>query len=125
MGAVGGIPYLAVESGTKSFVQSFGEALHVELGPMGVNVTVLVVPPTKTAIIDKFGLDPASMPMKPMSVEQCVYEGLHALTRNRSTCLPGRVNRVMKALIPASLARAMMGNMLAKALLARARPATA
>jgi short-subunit dehydrogenase len=123
MGAVSGIPYAANESGTKSFVQSFGEALHVELKPMGVNVTVLVVGPTQTAIIDKFGLDPKAMPMKPMTVEQCVSEGLVALQKNRSTILPGRMNRVMDSLMPASLARAIMGKMMAKALSARIQPA--
>jgi hypothetical protein len=123
MGAIDGIPYAANESGTKSFVQSFGEALHVELKPMGVHVTVLIVAPTQTAIIDKFGLDPKAMPMKPMTVEQCVFEGLAALQKNRSTILPGRINRIMDSLIPVSLARAMMGKMLGKALAARARPA--
>lgn len=121
MGAVGGIPYAANESGTKSFMQSFGEALHVEMKPLGVNVTVLVVAPTQTAIIDKFGLDPKTMPMKPMGVEQCAFEGLTALTKNRSTVLPGRINRIMDSLIPASLARTMMGKMMAKALATRMR----
>jgi uncharacterized protein len=123
MGAVGGIPYAANESGTKSFIQSFGEALHVELKPVGVHVTVLVVAPTQTAIIDKFGMDPKTMPMKPMSVEQCAFEGLVALQKNRSTILPGRMNRIMDSLVPASLARTMMGKMMAKALEARMRPA--
>jgi hypothetical protein len=116
MGAMQGIPYMANESGAKSFVQSFGEALHVELSPAGLAVTVLVVGPTQTAIIDKFGLDPATMPMKPMKVEQCVSEGLDALQKNRATHLPGRLNRLMNGLIPASLSRAMMGKMLAKTL---------
>lgn len=125
MGAIQGIPYMANESGAKSYVQSFGEALHVELGLAGVNVTVLIVGPTQTPIIEKFGLDPATMPMKPMPVEQCVYEGLAALTKNRATHLPGRVNRIMNALIPTSLSRSMMGKMLAKALVGRTQPATA
>jgi short-subunit dehydrogenase len=123
MGAIQGIPYMANESGAKSYVQSFGEALHVELNPLGVNVTVLVVSPTQTAIIEKFGLDPATMPMKPISVEQCVTEGLNALTKNHATRLPGRLNRIMNALIPTSLSRTMMGKMLAKTLVGRARQA--
>jgi short-subunit dehydrogenase len=119
MGAQMGIPYVANESGAKAYVQSLGESLHVELRPKGVHVTVLVVGPTQTAIIDKFGLDPASMPFKPMSAEQCVAEALEALRKNRSAHLNGRLNRIMDALMPWSLARAMMGNMMAKALLAR------
>jgi len=45
--------------------------------------------------------------MKPMSVEQCVSEGLSGLLENRSRIVPGRLNRIMNALVPASLARKM------------------
>jgi len=116
MGAVQGIPYVANECGGKSYVQSFGESLHAELAPLGIHVTVLVIGPTQTAVIEKFGFKPADMPMKPMPVEQCVFEGLEALKRNRATHLSGRINRIMNALIPASLSRNMMGKMMAKAL---------
>jgi hypothetical protein len=34
-------------------------------------------------VLEKFGLDPKTMPMKPMSVEQCVSEGLSGLLKNR------------------------------------------
>jgi short-subunit dehydrogenase len=88
MGAMQGIPYMANESGAKSYVQSFGEALHVELNALGVNVTVLVVGPTQTPIIEKFGLDPATMPMKPMPVEQCVFEGLEASRKTLQVISP-------------------------------------
>jgi hypothetical protein len=47
----------------------------------GVHVTVLIVPPTDTAIIAKLGLDPTTMPMKPMSTKQCVSEALQCLAR--------------------------------------------
>lgn len=116
MGAAAGIPYMANDSGAKAYVQSFGEALHVELKPLGVNVTVLIVGPTQTAIIDKFGMDPKTMPMKPMTAEQCAFEGLEALRKNRATHLSGRVNRIMSALIPVPLSRLMMGKMMARLL---------
>lgn len=119
MGAAQGVPYMANESGAKSYVQSFGEALHVELSPLGVSVSVLIIGPTQTAIIEKIGFDPATMPMKPMPVEQCVFEGLEALKRNRATHLSGRINRIMNALIPAWLSRSLMRKMMAKALAAR------
>jgi hypothetical protein len=32
-------------------------------------------------VIDKFGLNPKAMPMKPMSVEQCASEGLSGLRK--------------------------------------------
>jgi uncharacterized protein len=116
MGAAAGIPYMANDSASKAYVQAFGEALHVELKPFGVNVTVLIVAPTQTAIIDKFGMDPKSMPMKPMTTQQCVFEGLQGLLKNRSRILPGRMNRIMEGLIPTSATRVMMGKMMAKAL---------
>jgi uncharacterized protein len=121
MGAMQGVPFMANESGAKSYVQSFGEALHAELTPFGLNVSVLVIGPTQTAIIEKIGFDPASMPMKPMPVKQCVFEGLEALKRNRATHLSGRMNRIMNVLIPASLSRAMIHKMMAKALATRAK----
>jgi uncharacterized protein len=119
MGASHGIPYVANDSAAKAYVQTLGECLHVELAPLGVNVTVLIVGPTQTAIIDKFGLTPDAMPMQPMSPEQCAAEGLAALQKNRATHLAGRINRVMQALMPTSLSRRLMGRMMAKALAGR------
>jgi uncharacterized protein len=116
MGAVQGVPYAANESASKSYVETLGKCLNFELSPMGINVTVLVVGPTQTAIIDKFGLDLATMPMKPMSVEQCVFEGLEALKKNRATIINGRTNRIMNALMPPQLSRKMMKKMMEEGL---------
>jgi hypothetical protein len=52
--------------------------------------------------------------MTPMSVEQCVSEGLSGLLKNRSRIVPGRLNRIMNALVPASLARKMEADLLGK-----------
>lgn len=117
MGAANGIPFMATDAGAKSFVQNLSESLHVEWKPYNIRVMTLVVPPTQTAIIDKFGLDPASMPMKPMSAEQCVSEALRDFVRGRSVSLPGRANRIMSAVVPASVARKMMGKMIERTLL--------
>lgn len=112
MGAIHGLPFMAADSASKAFVQTLGEALHLEFAPLGVNVTVLVIGPTDTAIIPKFGLDPRKMPMKPMTPEQCAREGLMALTSNRSTHIPGQVNRVINAIMPRSVSRRMAEKML-------------
>jgi hypothetical protein len=114
LGAIQGIPYMANDSATKAYVQSLGEALHVELEPLGVSVTVLAPGPTETPVLAKLGIGADSLPVKPMPVEQCVSEGLKALQENRSTQIPGRLNRIMNAVIPASLMRKMMGKMIAK-----------
>jgi hypothetical protein len=116
MGASNGLPYMANDGAAKAYVHSFGEALHVELKPLGVHVTVLPPGPTETPVIAKLGLSPDTMPMKPMKVEQCVFEGLKALEENRSMIIPGRLNRIMNAVVPGSVARGMMASMLKKTL---------
>jgi hypothetical protein len=75
-------------------------------------------------VIYKFGLDPKTMPMKPMSVEQCVSEGLSGLRKNRSRVVPGRVNRIMNALVPASLARKLLADLLGRGLASKSTPAS-
>ena len=125
LGAENGIPCMANDGGAKAYVHSLGEALHYEFKPIGVYVTVLAAGVTNTAVIDKFGLNPKTMPMKPMSVEQCVSEGLSGLLKNRSRVVPGRLNRIMNALVPASLARKLLADLLGKGLVSKAASANA
>ena len=125
LGAENGIPCMANDGGAKAYVHSLGEALHYEFKPLGVYVTVLAAGVTNTAVIDKFGLNPKTMPMKPMSVEQCVSEGLSGLLKNRSRVVPGRLNRIMNALVPASLARKLLADLLGKGLVSKAASANA
>jgi short-subunit dehydrogenase len=120
LGAENGIPCMANDGGAKAYVHSLGEALHYEFKPLGVYVTVLAAGVTNTAVIDKFGLNPKTMPMKPMRVEQCVSEGLGGLLKNRSRVVPGRLNRIMNALVPASLARKLLADLLGKGLVSKA-----
>lgn len=116
MGAENGVPCLANDGAAKAYVHSLGEALHYEFKPLGVYVTVVPPGATNTPVLAKLGFDPKTMPMKPMSVEQCVSEGLGALVENRSRIVPGRLNRMMNALVPASVARKLTANMFAKAI---------
>src|SRR5712692_7736988 len=116
MGAENGVPVMANDGAAKAYVHSLGEALHYEFKPLGVYVTVLAAGFTNTAVLEKFGLDPKTMPMKPMSVEQCVSEGLSGLLKNRSRIVPGRLNRILNALVPASLARKIEADLIVKGL---------
>src|SRR6201987_2410466 len=125
MGAENGIPSITNDAAAKAYVHSLGEALHYEFKPLGVCVTVLAAGVTNTPVLEKFGFDPKTMPMKPMSVEQCVSEGLSGLLKNRSRIVPGRLNRIMNALVPASLARKMEADMLGKGLASKAAVASA
>jgi uncharacterized protein len=125
MGAENGVPLMANDGAAKAYVHSLGEALHFEFKPLGVCVTVLAAGFTDTAVIGKFGLDPETMPMKPMSVEQCVSEALDGLRQNRSRVVPGRMNRILNALVPASLARRLEADLLGKGLASKSALANA
>jgi short-subunit dehydrogenase len=116
MGAEKGIPYMANDSGGKAYVQCLAQALHVELKPVGIHVTVVSPGPTETQALALLGLTPETMPMKPMKVEQCVWEALRGLAANRSLVIPGRMNRIMNAIVPASVTRTMMAKMFEKSL---------
>ena len=107
---------MADYAAAKGYLLILGEALHLEFQKLGLNMTVLLPGPTDTPGVTAEGFD---MPMKLMSVEQCVAEGLAALNANRATHIAGRMNRIMSALIPRSVMRKMMGTMLAKALAKR------
>jgi uncharacterized protein len=79
MGADNGVPYIANDGAAKAYVHSLGEALHYEFKPLGVYVSVLATGFTITPVLEKLGFDPKTMPMKPMSVEQCVSERASAV----------------------------------------------
>jgi short-subunit dehydrogenase len=76
-------------------VRSLSLSLHEELKSHGIHVTVLLPSFIEAPVSEKLGFDPATMPMKPMTVDRCVYEGLRALTQNRPVIIPGQVNRIM------------------------------
>ncbi len=125
MGAENGVPCMANDGAAKAYVHSLGEALHYEFKPLGVYVTVLATPLTETPVLEKFGLDPKTSPLKPMSVEQCVSEALDGLRKNRSKVIPGRLNRIMNALVPTSLGRKMQADMIGKGVASKAASAGA
>jgi short-subunit dehydrogenase len=114
MGGIIGLPYVANECAAKAAIQSLGEALNVELRPFGIHVTVLVIAPTQTAIIERVGMDASDMPMKPMPVDQCVAEGLQALIQNKGSHINGRINRIMCRIMPTSAMRNMSAKMFTK-----------
>jgi short-subunit dehydrogenase len=122
MGADKGVPFMANEAGTKAYVRSLSLSLHEEFKSHGIHVTVLPPALIETPVLEKLGFDPATMPMKPMAVDRCVYKGLRALTKNRPVIIPGRVNRIMNAVIPAAMARRLMARMLAKTVTTAATP---
>ena len=114
-----GIPFSAEYAAAKGFVLNLGEALHVELKEAGIHVTALLPAAVGTPMLTDFGFDLIDTPIKPMSPEQCVAEGLAALSMNRATHIAGRMNRIMAAVIPRRLATRMYGRLSADVLAKR------
>jgi short-subunit dehydrogenase len=118
--ATHGAPLMADYAAAKAYVLMLGEALHVEFQRYGLQLTVLLPGPTATEAHVALGID---LPVRPMSVEQCVAEGLAALQSGRATHIAGHMNRLMAAVIPGTLMRRMLGAVLARALADRRQPA--
>jgi hypothetical protein len=112
MGAIHGVPYMANEAGTKGYIEGLGKSLHAELRELGVHVTVLITTPTDTDVFYDLGFTLENTPVKPLSARQCAKEALKALSANKITVVPGLKFKIMKALTPPSLSRAMSGKMI-------------
>jgi short-subunit dehydrogenase len=114
MGASHGVPYMANSGAAKAYVSALGQALHFELKGQGIHVTVLTPGFIDTPVIPKLLENPGALPMKPMSAERCVTEGLEALRANRAVYIPGLLNRILNRLVPPSVAQKMEAKMLKK-----------
>jgi short-subunit dehydrogenase len=115
LGAIHGLPNMAHESAAKAYVLNLGEALHHELASAGVDVTVLLPGNVDTPIIDAFGLDRSSLPVRPQSAGSAVQESVAAFLKRRPMHIPGRRMRMMTRLLPRSLSVRMNGRMLGQA----------
>lgn len=115
LGAVHGLPNMAHESAAKAYVLNLGEALHHELAPAGVRVLVMLPGNVDTPIIDSFGVDRASMPIRPQPADRAVRETVDAFIKGRTMHIPGRLMRVMTRLLPRSRSVRLNGRLLAQA----------
>src|SRR5258708_39377674 len=125
MGAGNRGPRIANDGAAKAYVHNLSEALHYEFKPLGVYVTVLAAGLTDTAVRDKFCLEPKTISRKPISVRQCLYECLNGPGKKRTRVDHGRLNRILNALVPASLARKIEAHLLGKRLAAQSTPTNA
>ncbi len=86
----------ATYSATKAFVLSFTEALHDEVAPAGVHVTVLCPGFTRTDFQQRAGVNSSGVPSAAWSdAGEVVAAGLAALDRNQAVCVPGLLNKVV------------------------------
>lgn len=117
VGAYQGMPYMANYSASKAYILSLGEALHFELKPKGVDVTVLVPGATDTDAKAWEGLAEAPN-MKYMTAGQVAEAALNALGKKPSV-IPGGFNKVMHFISTHFMSRgtasSMFGNIMAKA----------
>ncbi len=100
-GAFQPTPMYAAYSAAKSYVLFFGEALHHELRPKGVNVTVLCPGVTRTEFFDVAGQEmTAFQRLTAMSSADVARIGLRALFRKRSCVVAGPANAAIAAFGP-------------------------
>ncbi len=115
LGAIHGLPNMAHESAAKSYVRNLGEALHHELRPAGVKVTVMLPGNVDTPIINSFGVDRASLPIRPLPVTTAIQQTVHALHTGRATIVPDRRLRTLTRLTPRGISIRMNGRLLGQA----------
>lgn len=82
-------PYMATYYASKAFVQSFSQALRVELKPYGVHVTALCPGPVRTPFWDN--ADAGSIALARLTVEapRVARAAVRALGANKPLCCPG------------------------------------
>jgi uncharacterized protein len=92
-------PDMAVYYASKAYVLSFSEALHHELKPRGVRVSVLCPGPVPTEFQARAGMTVTSFPpLLTLSAEQVAKAGYRGLKEGRRVVVPGVANKVMTAL---------------------------
>ena len=89
------IPSYAAYAAAKAYVRSFGEALHVELAPRNVHVTVLSPGLMDTGFLDAAGqASSASLRRMMTPVAKTAKIGVDALFEGRASVIAGAMNRL-------------------------------
>ncbi len=98
---------MAVYYATKTYVRSFTEALHEELSPRGVKVTVVCPGPVPTQFHARAGIDVSRLPaLLARSAERVAREGFEGFKRGRRVVIIGTANKIaafMPRVLPRSL----------------------
>ena len=94
-------PGMAVYYATKAYVLSFTEALHSELTPLGIKVTVLCPGPVPTEFAARAGISDRSMApsLLTKSADYVAEAGYRGLMEGHRTIVPGLINSLVTALI--------------------------
>jgi uncharacterized protein len=93
-------PGMAIYYATKAYVLSFSEALHSELRPRGIRVTVLCPGPVPTEFAARAGISEGLAPgFLTQSAETVAEAGYRGLMRGSRTVVPGLANKLVTVLI--------------------------
>jgi uncharacterized protein len=93
-------PGMAVYYASKAYVISFSEALHRELEPKGVRVTVLCPGPVPTEFQTRAGMTGEVFPpLLTRSAERVARDAYRGLQEGRRMVVPGSANQVVTALM--------------------------
>jgi short-subunit dehydrogenase len=88
-------PNMAVYYATKAYVLSFSEALHYELKPRGVRVTVLAPGPVPTEFQARAGIGGELPRLLTCTAEQVARAGYRGLTSGKRLVMPGLTNKLL------------------------------
>lgn len=89
------VPYMAVYSGTKAFVQTFSEAVHEELHGTGVSVTCLCPGPVPTEWAEIANAERFSIPIAQVAPRDVAEAAIGGMLSGRRTVVPGVVPKVV------------------------------
>jgi uncharacterized protein len=116
-------PGMAVYYASKAFVLSFSEALHEELAPRGIRVTVLCPGPVPTEFQDRAGIQSTSgaemLNVSPERVAAVAYAGL---MRGQRVVVPGIANRFV-TMVPRFVPRGFFVRTVGRSLSSLRKPA--
>lgn len=113
-----GVPFVSNYAATKAYILSLGEALNVELKPLGIDVTVLSPGLTDTAMPQNMAIDFNKMPITTHQPDVVARIGLNALGK-KATVVPGFINKFYaweNRLIPRSWPVKLFGLLIQRAM---------
>ena len=89
------LPYMAVYSASKAFVQTFSEAVHEELHGTGVSVTVLCPGPVPTEWAEIANAERFSIPLAQVSPGDVAEAAIDGILAGKRSVVPGIVPKVV------------------------------
>jgi short-subunit dehydrogenase len=104
-------PGMSVYYATKAYVREFTEALHEELSPRSIKVTVVCPGPVTTQFHARAGINSSRLPtLFARSAERVAREGFEGFKRGRRVVITGTANKIaafMPRVLPRSLVLAL------------------